>query len=285
MLTWAIGPDQQQRPRNVLQLADSLTRPAVREPRAPAGRAQRRLDGMFGEPPHDNLNPMVPIKHLLRGIAFVHALTACLLTTAVGQCLDTNALLDSTYSINVNTLNELGLQRNYDDVSAGLDSAMRLNHLNPGDVYQQLILSKIFRQKGLPASKADSLFRLLKPTYDNAFVTRIRYTALQSDFFLALVTNHYRDMYLVTLSKTLDLIDFVPFHRIDDVRLVPRQTDPAVYEKQEAGISSSCDQRGTVEQVTWTRTSHGGTEAEPQSSAHVRRLRMENSGLFRPSND
>ncbi|GAA4371327.1 hypothetical protein GCM10023185_46690 [Hymenobacter saemangeumensis] len=223
---------------------------------------------------------MLIIKQLFIYGGLLFGIIAGLAPEAQGQCINTNTLLDSIYSINLRTLTSLGQQADYDEVSTALDSTIRLSRINKGDVYQLIILDKIFSRKS-NNPKADSLLKLLEEHYEKTFVTKVKH-AESPIYYVALLADQYRNMYLTTLNKDLSLIDFINFHKIDNIILYPISKKPLVYKKVESGISSSYNEQGLIIQEAWTKTTHDVTGTVIDSSRIAKKYRIAASGTITP---
>ncbi|MBY0427414.1 MAG: hypothetical protein K2Q22_17395 [Cytophagales bacterium] len=115
-----------------------------------------------------------------------------------GQCLDTNTLLDSIYTLQKSNLNNREL----------LIDRRRRELYSPGDKYQMIIVDKILQgiRKDSTLYGADSSRYHNHSPSDN-FLIHVKNDSLQG-YKLALMKDIF-NFYLLTLGPSLKLIDFI----------------------------------------------------------------------------
>lgn len=187
----------------------------------------------------------------------------------MGQCLDTNTLLDSVHSINLGRLNSIRrlneLDNKLNKFRPALDSIYRIGRQNKGDIYRAIILYKVLKGKFNIYSKVDSSSFYLGNNYEDGFVTKVKFMN-QANFALILLSDSFHNLYLATVGKDLALIDFVPFETDEFSGYnVTKSAKGIIIRLRESGITSTLNEQGVITQIDFSILKHQKTMAVLQS--------------------
>ncbi|MDO7846074.1 hypothetical protein Q5H92_06890 [Hymenobacter sp. M29] len=213
-------------------------------------------------------------------------ITAVLLASfprgGVGQCLDTRTLLDSIYSIGLNRLNAIGQLRDSNGKpgmpKGATDSVFRISFRDRGDIYQPLVLDKIFKRSAGISSPLDGAYLHIGHDYKDKYCTRIRFKGA-TKFSLVLISDAFHNLYLASLNLDFAIISFVAFDTENfPIHASPTSANRHAHTLVQSGITSTLSEHGVITQFAWSGVKPSQTRPVLQNKSKAMRYRIDANG-------
>lgn len=202
----------------------------------------------------------------------------------VGQCLDTRTLLDSIYSISLPRLNAIrqlrGASGNSGALRSAVDSVYRTNGRHRTDIYQPLLIDKVFQKSEGYSSPLDGAYVYRGRDFNDIFITKIRDVGA-SKFSLVLLSDAFQNLYLATLSADYVLINFVAFETEEfPLHVSPTSAKNNAHLLVRSGVTSTLNDSGVITQIAWSREQNGQTRAAPHNKSRTKHYRIDANGTI-----